>query len=148
VAAELREIDLALASYPEDAWPVLAGPVLLARLDGPVDIEPDEVHGAVRRAQYLAAASGDPHEGDDPSGPAVAMLADELDTRERRLELADAVRAHPDLARAVAQRLPRVEAVLRSLAAPPGDDPSLTWRLYCATLYALALAEDEDEDEA
>jgi hypothetical protein len=144
VPSPLRDIDLALASYPEEQWPELAGPVLLARLEGRVGIDEDEIAGAVRRAQYLAAAGGDPHDGDDPAGPAVAMLADELETRERRAALADAVRA--DLARAVAERLPRVELVLRVLAAPPGEDPGLTWRLFCAALYTLALADDEDHD--
>lgn len=143
MSSPLRDIDLALASYPESEWPVLAGPVLLGRLEKRVGIDPDEVFGAVRRATYLAAAGGDPHDGDDPAGPAVAMLADELDTRERRAALADAVRS--DLARAVAERLPRVELVLRDLAAPPGEDPARTWRLFCSALYTLAL-DDEDDD--
>jgi hypothetical protein len=137
--ADLRDIDLALASYPEEQWPELAGPPLLARLEARVGLDPDEVGGAVRRAHYLAAAAGDPHEGDDPNGPAVALLAEELDTRDRRSSLADAVRQ--DVARAVAQRLPRVEAVLRILAAPPPDDPGRTWRLFCAALYALETTE-------
>lgn len=141
MAAELRDIDLALASYPEAEWPALAGPALLGRLEPRVGIDEDELHGAVRRAQLLAAANGDPHDGDDPDGPAIAMLASELERRERRSALADAVRA--DLARAVAQRLPRVESVLRQLAAPPGEDPALTWRLFCSALYLLALDEDE-----
>ncbi len=146
MSSPLRDIDLALASYPEAQWPELAGPALLGRLEERVGIDRDEVAGAVRRATYLAAAGGDPNDGDDPSGPAVAMLAEELDTRERRAALSDAVRA--DLARAVAERLPRVELVLRALAAPPGEDPALTWRLYCAALYTLALADDEADDDA
>jgi hypothetical protein len=141
VPGDLADVDLALASYPEERWPELAGPVLLARLETRIGVTSDETSAAVRRAQYLAAAAGDPRDGDDPDGPAVALVADELATRERRSALADAVRS--DLARAVAQRLPRVEAVLRLLAAPPGDDPGRTWRLFCSALYALALAEDE-----
>jgi hypothetical protein len=137
--ADLRDIDLALASYPEAEWPELAGPPLLARLESHLGLDRAEVDGAVRRAQYLAAAAGDPHDGDDPEGPAVAFLAEELDTRDRRSSLADAVRG--DVARAVAQRLPRVEAVLRMLAAPPPDDPSRTWRLFCAALYTLETSE-------
>jgi hypothetical protein len=140
VPGELRDIDLALASFAEAEWPALAGPVLLGRLETRVGIDDGERVGAVRRAQYLAAAHGDPHDGDDPDGPAVAFLADELESRERRSALADAVRA--DLARAVAQRLPRVEAVLRQLAAPPGDDPALTWRLFCSALYVLAMDDE------
>jgi hypothetical protein len=143
VTAPLRDIDLALASYPEPEWPELAGPVLLARLEDRVGLDEDELHAAVRRALYLAAAGGDPHEADEPSGPAVALVADELDSRERRAALADAVRA--ELARAVAQRLPRVEAVLRLLAAPPPDDPGRTWRLFCAALLAASVEDDDDD---
>ena len=40
--------------------------------------------------------------------------------------------------------LPRVELVLRRLAAPPGEDPALTWRLFCAALYLLSLDGDDD----
>ena len=141
MASDLRDIDLALASYPEEEWTQLAAPVLLGRLEPRMGVSDDEVSGAVRRAQYLAAASGDPHDGDDPDGPAVAFLAAELETRERRTVLADCVRA--DLARAVAQRLPRVESVLRVLAAPPGEDPLRTWRLFCSALYVLAMSEDD-----
>ena len=137
--SELRDVDLALASHPEADWPALAGPVLLGRLRGRVGVDEQEALGAVRRASYLAAAAGDPGDGDDPDGPAVRLIADELGSRERRLALADAVRA--DAARAVAQRLPRVEAVLRVLAAPPADDASLTWRLFCSALYRELLVD-------
>ena len=71
------------------------------------------------------------------------MVADELETRERRGALSDALRG--EVARAVAQRLPRVEHVLRGLAAP-SDDPRRPWVLFCAALFAASLAEDEVED--
>lgn len=144
--AALRDIDLALASYPEAEWAGLAGPVLLVRHRELVGVDEHEAFGAVRRATYLAAAAGDPNEGDDPDGPAVASLAAELDSRERRQALADAVRA--DVARAVAERLPRVEAVLRELAAPPGEDAGRTWRLFCSALYLQVLDEEDAEDAA
>jgi hypothetical protein len=143
VVVELRDVDLALASYPEDEWAALAAPVLLARLREKVGIDHDEAYGAVRRASYLAAASGDPESGDDPDGPAVLAIADELHTRDRALALFDAVRG--DFARATAARLPRVELVLRQLMAPPGDDPLLTWRRFCAALYTAELAADDDD---
>jgi hypothetical protein len=141
--AELRDIDLALASYPEADWVALAGPVLLAPLRERVGIDEDEAWGAVRRASYLAAAGGDPHEGDAQDGPAVRELAEELHTRERALALADAARA--ELGRATAQRLPRVQQVLRTLVAPPADDLQLPWRVFCAGLYAALLAEEGEE---
>jgi hypothetical protein len=143
MAVELREVDIALASYPEEQWIALSAPVLLARFRERVGIEPEEAYAAVRRASYLAAAAGDPESGDDADGPAVLAIADELHTRERATALLDAVRA--ELGRATAARLPRVESVLRELVAPPGDDPLRTWRLFCAGLYARELADDEDE---
>jgi hypothetical protein len=141
--AELREVDIALASYPEEEWVALAGPVLLGALRERVGIDPDESYAAVRRASYLAAAAGDPESGDDADGPAVLAIAEELHTRERAIALLDAVRT--ELGRATAARLPRVESVLRELVAPPGDDPLRSWRLFCAGLYARELADDEDE---
>jgi hypothetical protein len=145
MAVELRDVDLALASYPEDEWAALAAPVLLARLRERVGIDADESYAATRRASYLAAAAGDPETGDDPDGPAVRALVDELHTRERDQALFDAVRS--ELGRATAARLPRVEQVLRALLTPPVDDPLRTWRLFCAALYAADLmAGDEEED--
>jgi hypothetical protein len=143
MALELREVDVALASCPEEEWLVLAGPVLLVPLRERVGVAADEAYAAVRRASYLAAAAGDPESGDDADGPAVLAIAEELHTRERSIALLDAVRA--ELGRATAARLPRVESVLRQLVAPPGDDPLRTWRLFCAGLYASELAADEDE---
>ena len=142
MALELRDVDIALTSYPEDEWIALAAPVMLAPLRERVGIEQDEAYAAVRRASYLAAAAGDPESGDDTDGPAVLAIAEELHSRERAIALIDAVRS--ELGRATAARLPRVESVLRALVAPPGDDPLRTWRLFCAGLYARELA-DEDE---
>jgi hypothetical protein len=142
VPVELRDIDIALTSYPEEEWVTLAGPVLLAGMRERVGIDADESYGATRRASYLAAAAGDPESGDDPDGPAVHALVDELHSRERAQALFDAVRS--ELARATAARLPRVEHVLRDLLTPPLHDPLRTWRLFCAALYTADLADDDD----
>jgi hypothetical protein len=142
MAVELRDVDLALASYPESEWAALAAPVLLARLRDRVGIDADESYGATRRASYLAAAAGNPESGDDPDGPAVLALVDELHTRERAAALFDAVRS--ELGRATAARLPRVEHVLRELLSPPVDDPLRTWRLFCAALYTVDLGDEDD----
>ena len=144
MAVELRDIDIALTSYPEAEWVALAGPVLLAGLRDRVGIDADDAYGAARRASYLAAAAGDPGEGDDADGPAVQAIADELHTRERVIRLADAVRAA--YGRATAERLPRVEAVLRELVASPADDPLRSWRIFCAGLYATELADEEPQE--
>jgi hypothetical protein len=144
MAVELRDVDLALASYPESEWATLAAPVLLARLRNRVGIDAAESYGATRRASYLAAAAGDPESGDDPDGPAVLALVDELHTRERAAALFDAVRS--ELGRATAARLPRVEHVLRELLVPPIGDPMRTWRLFCAALYTADLTDEDDAE--
>jgi hypothetical protein len=137
---ELRDIDLALASYPESEWASLAGPPLLARLCGYVGIEEDELHGAVRRSLLLAAAAGDPNDALEAADTrAVIALSDELGSGDRRRALADAIRG--DLARATGSHLPRAAAVLRELAAPH-EDPQLAWRLFCAALLAAAALEE------
>lgn len=137
---ELRDIDLALASYPEREWPALAGPPLLARLIDQVGIDEDELRGAVRRSLLLAAATGDPSEAIEAADArAVTALADELGSGDRRRLLADAIRG--DLARATGAHLPRAATVLRELAAPH-DDPQLAWRLFCAALLAVAALEE------
>jgi hypothetical protein len=137
---ELRDIDLALASYPETDWAVLAGPPLLARLRDAVGIDEDEVHGAVRRSLLLAAAAGDPNDAlGAADARAVTALSEELSSADRRRALADAIRG--DLARATGAHLPRAAAVLRELAAPQ-EDPHLAWRLFCAALLAAAALEE------
>jgi hypothetical protein len=137
---ELRDIDLALASYPESEWAVLAGPPLLARLRGEVGLDEDEVRGAVRRSLLLAAAAGDPSEAiGTADARAVTALSEELASGERRRALSDAIRG--DLARATGAHLPRAAAVLRELAAPQ-EDPYLAWRLFCAALLAAAAFEE------
>jgi hypothetical protein len=140
IVTELRDIDLALASYPESEWAALAGPPLLARLRDAVGIDEDEVRGAVRRALFLAAAGGDPNDAIGVADArAVTALSEELSSADRRRALSDAIRG--DLARATGAHLPRAAAVLRELAAPQ-DDPYLAWRLFCAALLAAAAYEE------
>jgi hypothetical protein len=139
--AELRDIDLALASHPEPEWAELAGPALLERLRPAVGIDEDELRGAVRRALLLAAAAGDPSDAFEAGDArAVTALADELGSGDRRRALADAIRG--DLARATGSHLPRAASVLRELAAPQDRDPQLAWRLFCSALLAAAALEE------
>ena len=137
---ELRDIDLALASYPESEWATLAGPPLLVRLRDHVGIDEDELRGAVRRSLFLAAAAGDPNDAlGEADARAVTALSEELSSGDRRRALSDAIRG--DLARATGAHLPRAAAVLRELAAPQ-EDPQLAWRLFCAALLTAAALEE------
>ena len=49
-----------------------------------VSLDEGELNAAVRRAELLLAAGGDPHRALDPFGRAATALADDLDTPERR----------------------------------------------------------------
>jgi hypothetical protein len=97
-------------------------------------LDPEEVHGAGRRALLVLAAGGDPSRGLDLDGPAVLGLASDLETRERREALEDGLfRLLED-----AKGLPHVSEAVRGLLAAP----DLAWRAYACSLLAEELAED------
>ncbi|HET8752670.1 MAG TPA: hypothetical protein VFM43_09145 [Gaiellaceae bacterium] len=97
-----------------------------------VAIEDAELNGARRRAMFVLAAGGDPHREVGPDSVAAERLAGELDTPERRAQLAAAVDALP------AGDLPVVTAALESLRA----DPELAWRSFALSLLADELADE------
>ena len=88
-----------------------------------VELDEDELRGAVRRAMLLLAAGGDPHRDLELDSRAVTSLAAELDTPERRAALAAALEGLRDSASALAA------------------DGDLAWRAYACSLLAEALAE-------
>jgi hypothetical protein len=100
------------------------------------DIELDEADrkAALRRAMLVLAAGGDPHREIDHDTVAVARLAEELDTLERRASLERALAG----LRADAGGLPVVSAALETLQ----NEPDLAW-----LTLALALVADELADE-
>jgi hypothetical protein len=117
-------------SEPDEQWTMLC---FFAGRD--VVLEDDEVNAAVRRAQLLLAAGGDPRRRLDPFGRAVAALADDLDTPGRRAQLDAGLAAlAPEVAGLHGAR--EALALLRS-------DPDLAWRAYATSLLAEALADEE-----
>src|SRR6187397_1559192 len=89
---------------------------------------------AIRRAELLLAAGGDPRRPLDPFGRAAAALADDLDTEGRRLRL-----------RAGLESLSGDVAGLRGAREALGlllSDADLAWRAYATSLLAEALAEE------
>jgi hypothetical protein len=96
-------------------------------------IDEDELTSARRRAMFVLAAGGDPHRDVGLDSVAAERLASELDTPERRAELADA------LGELSADGLPAVTTAVESLRA----DPELAWRSFALSLLADELA-DED----
>jgi hypothetical protein len=110
-------------------------PTSLAYLAGTVvELDADELQAALRRAELLLAAGGDPRRELEPDGRAVTALADDLDAEAARAQLREA------LARlaADADGLPGVSAVLAALL----DDDDLAWRAFACARLAEALSDE------
>ena len=97
-----------------------------------VPIDEGELNAARRRAMFVLAAGGDPHRDVGPDSIAAERLADELDTPQRRAQLAAA------LAQLPADGLPAVTSAVESLRA----DPGLAWRSFALSLLADELADE------
>ena len=87
-----------------------------------IELDEDQLRGALRRALLLLAAGGDPTREPELDGRAAASLAAELDTPERREQLALELR--------------QVGNEVASLL----GDPDLAWRAFACALLARELA--------
>lgn len=99
-----------------------------------VAVDEDELNGAVRRAELLLAAGGDPRRRLDPFGRAATALADDLDTAERRAQL----RAGLEALVGEVEGLRGAREALALLL----SDGDLAWNAYATSLLAEALAEE------
>jgi len=99
-----------------------------------VVVDEEELNAAVRRAELLLAAGGDPRRRLDPFGRAASALADDLDTPERRTQLQVGLGALVD-------EVAGLRGARESLALLRAD-PDLAWTAYATSLLAEALAED------
>jgi hypothetical protein len=109
---------------PSLAW--LAGQQL--------ELDDDEVKAAIRRAELLLAAGGDPRRELDFDGRAVTALADDLDEPAARDRFEDALArltADSEGLAAVSDGLARLRA-----------QPDLAWRSYAGALLAEAIGDD------
>jgi hypothetical protein len=97
-----------------------------------VAIDEAELNGARRRAMFVLAAGGDPHRDVGVDSVAAERLAGELDTPERRAQLAAALEQLPT------EDLPAVSAAAESLR----TDPELAWRSFALSLLADELADE------
>ena len=117
-------------SAPEEQW------VLLCYMAGrEVRIDEAEVHAAIRRAELLLAAGGDPHRPLELYGRAVTALAEDLDADRARAELA----AGLESLTAETAGLRGASEGLRLLQ----RDGDLAWQCYAMALLADALTGDE-----
>jgi hypothetical protein len=101
-----------------------------------VQVDPDEVHGAARRAIFLLAAGGDPERGLDLDGRAVTALAEELRTVDRQLALEQGL---VEL-RLQTEGLPHASEAVHGLL----HAPEVAWRAYAAGLLAEELGGVDD----
>jgi hypothetical protein len=114
---------------PAEQWAVLC---FFAGRD--ITLDDDELNAAVRRAELLLAAGGDPHRALDPFGRAATALAEDLDAPERRAALRHGLDALRD-------EVAGLRGARESLTLLLGDD-DLAWRVYATSLLAEALAEE------
>jgi hypothetical protein len=115
---------------PSEQWTMLC---FFAGRD--IAIGDEELNAAVRRAELLLAAGGDPHRPLDPLGRAATALAADLDAPERRAEL----RAGLESLRG---ELAGLRGARESLGLLLADD-DLAWNAFATSLLAEALADDE-----
>ena len=99
-----------------------------------VAIDDDELNAAIRRAELLLAAGGDPHRPLDPFGRAATALADDLDAPERRAQLHAALESLRDEVAGLRGARESLELLL--------SDGDLAWNAYATSLLAEALAEE------
>lgn len=114
---------------PDEQWAILC--FFAGRQ---VRVDEDELNAAVRRAELLLAAGGDPRRRLDPFGRAATALADDLDAPERRATLMAGLAALRD---DVAGLRGARESLALLLA-----DPDLAWNVYGTAVLADALAEE------
>ena len=125
----------------ETAPPDVRVVVLCHLVSDAITIDPAERNAAVRRAALLLATGGDPRRPLELDGRAVGSLADDLDSDERRAQLAAGLDALTGELRAgEPTALPQAAATLATLLA----DPALAWCGYAAAILADALADSDD----
>lgn len=117
---------------PQEQWTFLC--FLAGRR---VTIDADELNGALRRAELLLAAGGDPRRRLELYGRAVTSIGEDLDTPAARAELAAGLAALV----ADAEGLRGAAEALRLLR----RDPDLAWQCFAMALLAEELA-DAGED--
>jgi hypothetical protein len=99
-----------------------------------VAIDDDELNAAVRRAELLLAAGGDPHRPLDPFGRAATALADDLDAPEHRAQLRTGLES-------LREEVAGLRGARESLGLLLSDD-DLAWQTFATSLLAEALADE------
>jgi hypothetical protein len=103
---------------------------------GSVEVDEEELGAARRRALLVHAAGGDLRRELTLDARAAEVLAEDLDSPERRGQLADGLAA----LRAEATGLPLVSETVSRLL----DEPGLAWRVLAVALLAEELGGSDD----
>lgn len=128
---DLDDVLLARAEEGDQAEAVIA----IALAGGQeIEIDEDELNGAVKRSLFVLAAGGDPSRGVDLQGRAVETIAEDLDSPFRRKILMGGLQ---DLRARAGQRA-GVGAVVSELE----SDDELAWRAFAAARMVQLLAQD------
>ena len=98
-----------------------------------VELDSDELNGALRRAILLLATGGDPQRELALDSRAVVALADELDAETRREQLQLALASLRELG----ERRPAVAEAIVVLV----SNPDLSWRCFAAALLAAEIGD-------
>ena len=100
-----------------------------------IEHDPEELRAALRRAELLLAAGGDPRRELELDGRAVTSLADDLETPEAKDALEDGLQALATEAEGMAT----VASALAQLRA----QPDLAWRCYACAVLAEEMAGED-----
>ena len=104
-----------------------------------VEHDPGELKAALRRAELLLAAGGDPRRELEPDGRAVSSLAEDLGTPEARDALEDGLQTLAAEAAIEGERMASVASALAQLRA----QPDLAWRCYACAVLAEEMAGED-----
>jgi cytochrome c biogenesis protein CcmG/thiol:disulfide interchange protein DsbE len=100
-------------------------------------LDPHELGAALRRAELLLAAGGDPRRPLDLYGRAVTALAEDLDDPQRRVQILVGLGSLRPLVES--ERLTGAAGALEQLT----EDSELAWQCYAMSLLAEHLSADE-----
>jgi len=130
----LDQFDTALREHEGEEHPSDAFIALALIAGQAIEIDEDELQGAVKRSLLVLAAGGDPTRGIDLGGRAVESLAEDLDSPFRRKMLMEGLEG-------IRKRAAHRDALREALVALEAD-PEIAWRAFSAARMVELLAHD------
>jgi hypothetical protein len=106
-----------------------------------LDVDTAEANGALRRASLLLVSGGDPRRRLELSGRAVSSVASDLDTPQRRQQLAAGLAALEAETLALDGAAETLDGAAEALGVLRADE-ELAWRCFAAALLAEELGSE------